>query len=98
MKFIHPLAIRERPCAIPARSRRIFSNLDPDAVDLARDANGVLARVLERGCLEDVTWLISQHLACSPPRDPRSTKDGVGVPSASAHIDKPWSTSQIKSE
>jgi len=47
--------------AIPASSRWIFWDVDPDAIDLARDANGVLARVLERGCLDDVKWLIQTY-------------------------------------
>lgn len=47
--------------AIPASSRWIFWDVDPDAIELERDANGVLARVLERGCLADVTWLIQTY-------------------------------------
>ena len=47
--------------AIPASSRWIFWDVDPDAIDLERDANGVLARVLERGCLDDVKWLITTY-------------------------------------
>lgn len=47
--------------AVPATSRWIFWDVDPDAIDLERDANGVLARVLERGCLNDVAWLIHTY-------------------------------------
>ena len=47
--------------AIPASSRWIFWDVDPEAIDVERDANGVLARVLERGCLDDVTWLIQTY-------------------------------------
>lgn len=47
--------------AIPASSRWIFWDVDPDGIDLERDANGVLARVLERGCLDDVKWLIQTY-------------------------------------
>lgn len=47
--------------AIPASSRWIFWDVDPDAIELERDANGVLARVLERGCLDDVKWLIQSY-------------------------------------
>lgn len=46
---------------IPKTSRWIFWDVDPDAIELERDANGVLPRVLERGCLEDVTWLIEVY-------------------------------------
>ncbi|HVH46595.1 MAG TPA: hypothetical protein VM925_29845 [Labilithrix sp.] len=47
--------------AIPASSRWIFWDVDPDAIHLERDAIGVLARVLERGCLDDVKWLIQTY-------------------------------------
>lgn len=46
---------------IPPSSRWIFWDVDPDAIELERDAHGVLARVLERGCLEDITWLIRTY-------------------------------------
>ncbi len=47
--------------AITASSRWIFWDVDADAIDLERDANGVLARVLERGCLDDVKWLMRTY-------------------------------------
>lgn len=47
--------------AIPASSRWIFWDVDPDAIDLEGHADGVLARVLERGCLDDVKWLIHTY-------------------------------------
>ncbi len=47
--------------AIPASSRWIFWDADPEVIELERDANGVLARVLERGCLDDVAWLIQTY-------------------------------------
>ena len=49
--------------AIPASSRWVFwdADADADAVDLERDANGVLARVLERGGLDEVKWLIETY-------------------------------------
>jgi hypothetical protein len=39
----------------------IFWDVDFDAIDLERHANGVIARVLERGRLEDVRWLIESY-------------------------------------
>ena len=47
--------------AIPASSRWIFWDVDHEAIELGRDANGVLARVLERGCLDDVAWLVRTY-------------------------------------
>jgi hypothetical protein len=47
--------------AIPASSRWIFWDVDPATIQLERDANGVLARVLERGCSVDVAWLIQTY-------------------------------------
>ena len=46
---------------IPVSSRWIFWDVDPDTIELDRDANGVLARVLERGCLDDVKWLVQTY-------------------------------------
>src|SRR4051812_44264938 len=47
--------------AIPQSSRWIFWDVDVDDVALERDVHGVLARVLERGCLEDVAWIIQTY-------------------------------------
>lgn len=48
--------------AVPATSRWIFWDVDPEAIgDRLDDGNGVLARVLERGCLKDVAWLIHTY-------------------------------------
>ena len=41
--------------------RWLFWNVDVDALDLDRDADLVLARVLERGRLEDVGWLMRTY-------------------------------------
>lgn len=40
---------------------RELRDVDPDAIDLERDANGVLTRALERGCLDDVEWLLEAY-------------------------------------
>jgi hypothetical protein len=39
----------------------LFWNVDFDAVDRERDAELILTRVLERGRLVDVRWLIRQY-------------------------------------
>ncbi len=46
---------------IPPTSRWIFWDVDPELVDLERDVDGVLARVLERGRLEDVRWVMETY-------------------------------------
>jgi hypothetical protein len=45
----------------PDRIRWLLWDVDFDAVDLARDADGVIPRVLERGRLEDVRWLLDHY-------------------------------------
>lgn len=39
----------------------IFWDVDFDQIDVESHAHGVMARVLERGCLEDVRWLIEVY-------------------------------------
>jgi hypothetical protein len=41
--------------------RWIFWDVDADAVDIETHADGILARVLERGRLEDVRWLVEVY-------------------------------------
>lgn len=46
---------------VPQELRWLFWNVDVDALELDRDADVVLARVLERGRLEDVRWLVRTY-------------------------------------
>ncbi len=46
---------------VPRRMKWIFWDVDFDAIDVDRHADGVMARVLERGCLEDVRWLMEVY-------------------------------------
>lgn len=46
---------------VPAEHEWLFWDVDPDAIDLARDRRYVLGRVLERGRLSDVRWAVSQY-------------------------------------
>lgn len=43
---------------VPAEHRWIFWEVDADQLDLERDADFILARVLERGGIEQVRWLM----------------------------------------
>ena len=45
--------------AVPEAQAWLFWELDLAAVDLVRDADSILARVLERGRLVDVQWAIA---------------------------------------
>ena len=45
----------------PDRLRWLFWNIDFDALDVERDADTILARVLERGRLVDVHWAIDTY-------------------------------------
>jgi hypothetical protein len=47
--------------AIPKDRRWLFWEADPARVDLARNADYVIARVLEHGMLEDVRWLVRRY-------------------------------------
>lgn len=44
--------------SIPAEHRWLFWDVDPDAIVLERDRRYLLARVLERGRLVDVRWVV----------------------------------------
>lgn len=46
---------------VPANMRWIFWDVDFDAIDVVAHADGVMARVLERGCLADIRWLIDVY-------------------------------------
>jgi len=46
---------------LPSRLRWLFWNVDFNALDPERDANTILARVLERGRLEDVRWAMDSY-------------------------------------
>jgi len=43
--------------SIPKNMRWLFWEIDPSRIDEQRDANFVIARVLEHGTLADVAWL-----------------------------------------
>jgi hypothetical protein len=43
---------------IPIAQRWLFWDVDPTKIDLRRDARYVIPRVLERGRLVDVQWLL----------------------------------------
>jgi len=47
--------------AVPVEHVWLFWDVDPRAIDLARDRRYVLGRVLERGRLTDVRWAVSQY-------------------------------------
>lgn len=46
---------------VPEQLRWIFWDVDFDQVDLQEHADGIMARVLERGRLDDVRWLIDAY-------------------------------------
>ena len=46
---------------IPARLERIFWNVDFAQLDVARDADAIIARVTEFGTLQDVRWAIERY-------------------------------------
>lgn len=46
---------------VPADSQWLFWDVDPDAIDLARDRRYVLGRVLERGRMVDVRWVFAVY-------------------------------------
>jgi hypothetical protein len=46
---------------IPEDMRWLFWDVDPDAIDLERDGDWVLARVLEHGRLPDVKWALRSY-------------------------------------
>jgi len=47
--------------ALPADVRWLFWDVDPEAVDVRRDADLVLVRVLEFGRLVDVRWVLATY-------------------------------------
>jgi hypothetical protein len=47
--------------AVPAERNWLFWDVDPNAIDLLRDRRYVLARVLERGRLSDVRWVVREY-------------------------------------
>jgi hypothetical protein len=47
--------------SVPAEHEWLFWDVDPRAIDLARDRRCVLGRVLERGRLSDVRWAVSRY-------------------------------------
>ena len=46
---------------IPSRMKRIFWNVDFDELDPARDADAIIARIVEFGTLQDVRWAIDRY-------------------------------------
>jgi len=46
---------------VPDKHRWVFWEIDPDQLDLDRDANYVLPRVLEHGGLAEVQWVIARY-------------------------------------
>ena len=47
--------------SVPVEQAWLFWDVNPDAIELARDRRYVLGRVLERGRLADVRWAHSQY-------------------------------------
>lgn len=45
----------------PPELHWLFWETDPEGIDLERDARFVLARVLEKGRLQDVNWLLRTY-------------------------------------
>ena len=46
---------------VPGEIRWLFWDADVDSIDIERDADGVLARVLERGRLAEVRWALGTY-------------------------------------
>lgn len=47
--------------AVPKEHVWLFWDVDPSAIDLERDRRYVLSRVLERGRLADLRWLVGVY-------------------------------------
>jgi hypothetical protein len=47
--------------SVPVEHEWLFWDVDPGAIDLARDRRYVLGRVLERGRMADVRWVVSEY-------------------------------------
>jgi hypothetical protein len=45
---------------IPSAQRRLFWDIDPEELSLCRDADYVIARILEHGRMDDVRWLLAR--------------------------------------
>jgi hypothetical protein len=45
--------------AVPPGARWLFWDVDPDAIDVVRDRDFVIPRVIEHGGMTEVQWLIS---------------------------------------
>jgi hypothetical protein len=46
---------------VPAERAWLFWDVDPDEIEVERDARYVTSRVLEHGRLADVRWLVEQY-------------------------------------
>ena len=46
---------------VPVAHAWLFWDVDHEAIDLQRDRRYVLGRVLERGRLDDVRWVVSEY-------------------------------------
>ncbi len=71
---------------VPDAHHWLFWNVDIDALELNRDADHILARVLELGRLEDVHWVIDTY---GYPRIHRFFRD-VGHPDMSLRTITFW--------
>jgi hypothetical protein len=47
--------------APPKSLHWLFWEVDPERVDVERDADYVMARIVERGTLKDVEWVLSTY-------------------------------------
>lgn len=45
--------------AVPPGARWLFWDVDPDAIDVVRDRDFVIPRVIEHGGMSEVRWLIA---------------------------------------
>lgn len=52
---------RVKRAKVPKRMRWLFWNVDFDKLDVNRDIDAILARVLEFGRLEDVRWALRTY-------------------------------------
>jgi len=48
----------ERATTMPLHTMRLFAGVDPSAVHLQRNADAIIACLLEQGDLEDLRWLV----------------------------------------
>ncbi len=47
--------------SVPEEHAWLFWDVDPKAIELVRDRRYVLGRVLERGRMRDVRWVVSEY-------------------------------------